>query len=401
MALPFPHGTAAGQIANGAFFDNADTPGSTGGRFVGFGEYGTSAIANRSAWALSTNINFLMGILNGSNPVEGNLDLDGLGIDNCTEVLFEASASQLAWALAEFVYTPSPGSPSATLAFTVNDTVTTLQIILDSITASLSPTSGAIDLGIQASPWNDLWATVLHLMGDQMYVDYSGTNGAFKVPLLAPADYMLQKEDFALGVQRSVGDAVGTWLALAGDAGGTLYSTAVKTGRSTTSRMETASGAATVAALNGPAMLKPNVDLLTASAAFLIADLSGTDAGETFKVFFGFNLTAGASDPCAYIVVDDFNEIWLVANDGSGFAYQDVGPASNNTWYDCTISFTSTHVVFTINGISWTIALVSGSSTQWAFTALKIARTGGVSYSIAYIDYAEMHTEGHTPRPTT
>ena len=54
--LPFPHGTSSGQIANNAQVSLTDTPGSTGGRFVGFGEQGTSAVANRAAWALSLNI---------------------------------------------------------------------------------------------------------------------------------------------------------------------------------------------------------------------------------------------------------------------------------------------------------------------------------------------------------
>jgi hypothetical protein len=59
MALPFPHGTGSGQIANGAQYSVTDTPGSTGGRFVGFGEPGSSAIANRAAWALSMNIDYV------------------------------------------------------------------------------------------------------------------------------------------------------------------------------------------------------------------------------------------------------------------------------------------------------------------------------------------------------
>lgn len=59
MALPFPHGDAAGQIAHNAFYGDSDTPGSIGGRFVGFGEEGTSLIANRPHWALSENIQYL------------------------------------------------------------------------------------------------------------------------------------------------------------------------------------------------------------------------------------------------------------------------------------------------------------------------------------------------------
>lgn len=59
MALPNPHGSASGQIGHNSSFDVGVTPGSTGGKFVGFGEQGTSAIANRAAWALSQNIDYV------------------------------------------------------------------------------------------------------------------------------------------------------------------------------------------------------------------------------------------------------------------------------------------------------------------------------------------------------
>ena len=57
--LPYPHGTAAGDIGNNALIDLGNTPGSVGGKFVGFGEDGTSAIVNRSSWALSANIDYV------------------------------------------------------------------------------------------------------------------------------------------------------------------------------------------------------------------------------------------------------------------------------------------------------------------------------------------------------
>lgn len=57
--LPFPHGSGTGQIANGNNYDDNDTPGYPGGRFIGFGENATSAITNRSAWALSSNIDYI------------------------------------------------------------------------------------------------------------------------------------------------------------------------------------------------------------------------------------------------------------------------------------------------------------------------------------------------------
>jgi hypothetical protein len=51
-----PHGTSAGQIGHNANIDTGLTPGSDGGKFIGFGEDGTSSIGNRAHWALSENI---------------------------------------------------------------------------------------------------------------------------------------------------------------------------------------------------------------------------------------------------------------------------------------------------------------------------------------------------------
>lgn len=59
MPLPYPHGTASGEIGNNALIDLGNTPGSTGGKFVGFGEEGVSSIANRASWALSENIDYV------------------------------------------------------------------------------------------------------------------------------------------------------------------------------------------------------------------------------------------------------------------------------------------------------------------------------------------------------
>jgi len=51
-----PHGISSGQIGHNSDIDLSDTPGSTNGKFIGFGEDGTSAIANRAHWFLSQNI---------------------------------------------------------------------------------------------------------------------------------------------------------------------------------------------------------------------------------------------------------------------------------------------------------------------------------------------------------
>lgn len=84
VTLPFPHGSGAGQIGNGTNFDDNDTPGYPGGRFVGFGEPGTSRITNRAAWALSTNIDTIFTAVL-SMPISINAALGftvgGSGID--------------------------------------------------------------------------------------------------------------------------------------------------------------------------------------------------------------------------------------------------------------------------------------------------------------------------------
>jgi hypothetical protein len=59
MALPHPHGSSSGQIAHNSIYDTGVTPGSTGGKFIGWGEEGTSSNANRAHWALSENIDYV------------------------------------------------------------------------------------------------------------------------------------------------------------------------------------------------------------------------------------------------------------------------------------------------------------------------------------------------------
>jgi hypothetical protein len=59
MSLPFPHGVAAGDIAEGANKSTTAIPGTVDGRFLAPNENLTSEAINRSAWALSTNIDYL------------------------------------------------------------------------------------------------------------------------------------------------------------------------------------------------------------------------------------------------------------------------------------------------------------------------------------------------------
>jgi hypothetical protein len=79
MALPNPHGAAAGEIANNSIYDTGVTPGSTGGKFIGFGEEGTSFIANRAHWALSENIDYLYQIVAGDRAIPAGASFTSAG----------------------------------------------------------------------------------------------------------------------------------------------------------------------------------------------------------------------------------------------------------------------------------------------------------------------------------
>jgi hypothetical protein len=69
MALPHPHGNASGEIAHNSSYDTGVTPGSTGGKFIGFGEQGTSEIANRPHWALSENIDYIYDVISADRAI--------------------------------------------------------------------------------------------------------------------------------------------------------------------------------------------------------------------------------------------------------------------------------------------------------------------------------------------
>ena len=204
-----------------------------------------------------------------------------------------------------------------------------------------------------------------------------------------------------MNLRRNPGDAVGSWLFVSGSTGSYLDNTNIGGGRSTTSYLVDATGSDTTISVMGPIMQDPTNTLLTASAGFTIPILSDI-GGDPFKVVFGFNTDAvDPSDVCAYITVDERNEMWLVANDGSGFQYSDVGLVESGVWYDCKISFTASNVVFEVNGIATTMALVASAASQWTLTALGVTKTGGSGAAYALIDYAEMHTEGHIARSAT
>jgi len=79
MSLPNPHGNASGQIAHNSIYDTGATPGSTGGKFIGFGEEGTSYITNRANWALSENIDYVYQIMAADRAIPAGASFTSAG----------------------------------------------------------------------------------------------------------------------------------------------------------------------------------------------------------------------------------------------------------------------------------------------------------------------------------
>jgi hypothetical protein len=79
MPLPNPHGALSGQIAHNSIYDTGVTPGSTGGKFIGFGEEGTSYITNRANWALSENIDYVYQIIAGDRAIPAGASFTSSG----------------------------------------------------------------------------------------------------------------------------------------------------------------------------------------------------------------------------------------------------------------------------------------------------------------------------------
>jgi len=79
MSLPNPHGSASGQIAHNSIYDTGVTPGSTGGKFIGFGEEGTSYITNRANWALSENIDYVYQVMAADRAIPAGASFTSAG----------------------------------------------------------------------------------------------------------------------------------------------------------------------------------------------------------------------------------------------------------------------------------------------------------------------------------
>ena len=496
MPLPFPHGTAPGQIANGAFFDNGDTPGSTGGRFIGFGEYGTSAITNRGLWALSCDIDYLYQSHSSpkANPAIAKFTSTGVaqfdiidtvfcGDDDPTLPLPEAMLLLFA-VLDEQYYTLKDGSGNDVRVsdvtrvgssvygneFVENPTVTfctvnpstgavvenpytipndvVVQVAYGSQSSLEDLPLGALlrfgVLGLRsggsggsggASHWLttedppvdqgvdgdfDLNVATGDVYGPKVGGDWGDPVGNIKGPpgdsgsALSPEDYVFAKEDFGLPnmVPRNPGDEVGTWMQLMGDADSTLlYDVDVVFDRSTVLLMSTpgmaggspAESPGLAVGLNGPPLyISPTADLLKFSVGFALDVLSDHCSGETYAVIAGFNPDTITTEIGAYFIIDEFHDMYAIWKDDTG-QYSELLSVTvlPQVWYDCTIAFNADSVDFIVNGVTvYTASFTAASKALLKSVPLRVYNTWGLAKQL-WIDYVEMHTEGHQARAHT
>jgi hypothetical protein len=492
MPLPFPHGTAPGQIANGSFFDNGDTPGSTGGRFVGFGEYGTSAITNRGLWALSCNIDYLYHNHSApkANPAVAKFTSSGVAQFTITDTVFCGDdtpplplpeAMLLLFAvLDDKYYTLTDGSgndvrvTNVTLyrdymddpvygeGFVANPTVTfctvnpsTGAVVQDPYTipngvvvqvaygsqSSLEdlPIGALLRFGVLglrsgasggsggASHWLttedppvdqgadgdfDLNVATGDVYGPKVGGVWGEIVGNIKGPpgdsgsSISAEDYVFAKEDFGVYNPDSYDlDAViGTWLQVVGVGDGTIGKDVdVVFDRSTVLLLRAPSTAGAIG-LSGPALyINPTTSLLKFNVGFALDTLSQACGGETYTVIAGFNPDTIATDTGAYFYIDEHSDMYAVWKDDTGDQTALIPiTIQANTWYDCTISFNSTSVDFIVNGVTvYTTDFTAASKALLISVPLRLTNTYGVDPKQMWIDYTEMHTEGHQPRALT
>jgi hypothetical protein len=490
MPLPFPHGTAPGQIANGAFFDNGDTPGSTGGRFIGFGEYGASAITNRGLWALSCDIDYLYQSHSSpkANPAIAKFTSTGVaqfdiidtvfcGDDDPTLPLPEAMLLLFA-VLDEQYYTLKDGSGNDVRVsdvtrvgssmygneFVENPTVTfctvnpsTGAVVQDPYTipdgvvvqvaygsqSSLEdlPIGALLRFGVlglrsggsggsgSASHWFttedppvdqgadgdfDLNVATGDVYGPKVGGDWGDPVGNIMGPpgdsgsALSPEDYVFAKEDFGTYIPPTSlpgtpgGDLIGTWLQVMGDTGGQCYKDVdVVFDRSTV--LALLSPAPGAIGFSGPALyINPTADLLKFSVGFALDTLSDTCSGNTYTVIAGFNPDTIATDTGAYFFIDEEHNMYAVWKDDTGDLSALISiTIQPQVWYDCTISFNATSVDFIVNGVVvYTADFTVASKALLLSVPLRLTNTYGANTQM-WIDYTEIHTEGHQPRALT
>jgi len=294
------------------------------------------------------------------------------------------------------------GTSSPALKIELFDPIRELEylVILDAGTASLSPGTGAqLDLGLEVSPWNHLWVSDLNMMSDQMHVNHQILDGDYQIPLLKPVvDYSFM-EDFGFSSLYDVSSAtfIGNLVVQAG--GDSFISTAdVVDGRSTVIQLGGNTGGDQVT-LVGPTMQNVDAAKLSASVGFDMPLLSDT-TGEAFVIKAGFNLDSGPV--YAFISITDDLFIKLYYSDGvATTGADDISTELNpNEYYDCKISFGFGQLTLTINGEVTNVvpAFNPDPSAVWSFQPMRLHKTGGFFTSSVYLDYAEMHTEGHVAR---
>ena len=194
---------------------------------------------------------------------------------------------------------------------------------------------------------------------------------------------------------------MGTWLEMDGSSSTSLvYGADLNYGRTTVKSLLTTAVTSSYAGLTGPLLRDPHGKLVCARVGFALPVLS-IPAGEGYYVHFGFNVGANpATDAVATVFIDDDGEIYFVCSDGVTPVVHDIGLTVAAQWYDMEIVFTATAINLYINGaLADSVAVVISDSVNCTFTALRLDKTVGAAPSGALIDYTELYTRGHLPRP--
>jgi hypothetical protein len=323
-------------------------------------------------------------LLDGSRSMLGDLDMGGNNILAGPSIsLTDPASSNL--------FTMDVGVGGTTLTTHVSG--------VGDATLVSDPNSGvglssleSFDLGSAINPWGTIWAYDLNIAGHY-------------TPLLT-VDYSFM-EDFGVRFPPSYypdlpgGAVVGTWLQVVGDTDSSMFKDMdVVLNRSTVLYLKAPTTPGAIGFNGPPLFISPTASLLKFSVGFALPVLSDTCGGDLYTVIAGFNPDTIATDTGAYFLIDESAVMYAVWKDDTGNFRTPISAVTvlPNVWYDCTISFNPTSVDFLVNGvIVFTTPFTVASRALLVSVPLRLTNLEGTTKSL-WIDYAEIHTEGHQPR---
>jgi len=274
-------------------------------------------------------------------------------------------------------------------------------LTLDAAHNSYAPTSGPIDLGAAANPWGTVYAGALSLKTDLVYITSAGNVGPTQAPLFSEDDYWL-KEDFSGHGIYTQGSDMGSGLWIESTATAVLqHGTDLSYNRATFMDMGTTTAVGSYLNIGGPTLLDLQGDFVRASTGLAIA-VASDPVGEAYTLKFGFNVTADpATTPCAYLELDASGTLRFYYSNVATSNSVNLGGITTQRWYDMKLVFGTGTITVYIDGLFVTSANLVLPVGNYAFTGLRIDKTGGSAGSHALIDYTQLYSQGHKARPHT